>query len=88
MSLLALLVIPGEILQDPQFFMKALSSEIQSLQKAVSVLMEGMMSFDPKTPQTYMFLLFRRRISNYVGCMEVLLPSFRINFEQEFRCRS
>lgn len=33
------------------------------------------MSFDPKTLHTYMFLLFRGRIGNYV---QVLLSSFRI----------
>lgn len=47
--------------------------------------MEGMMSFDSKTLQTYMFLLSRGRTGNYVA---VLLSSFRIDFEQEFRCRS
>lgn len=56
MSLLALPVIPGEILHDLEFFMKVFRSEIQS-QRTVSVVMEGMMSFDPKMLQIYMSLL-------------------------------
>lgn len=53
---LALPVIPGEILHDSEFFMKVFRSEIQS-QRTVSVVMEGMMSFDPKMLQIYMSLL-------------------------------